>query len=273
MSLTHKAAARLQLRPRPRSPKRKSLRSAIPRWLGGSKAPSRPLPRTPPTVIYIPELPSDSEEEAGEGEVADDDDLPLSCRSLFSSTASSRRSDFAHSAPSLARRTGDKLHTLVHRALGSHRQQALEEASPRRSSVIKALAIRLSSSSVVTTMSSSTFAPDSRSGSDDDDCAELEEAILSDEPARSEFLFFAGCPDNLNVYELEVNQYRRRTNFTSATCSTKPRAPSAASAAEAIAVGPTIVRSMPPLFTPRLVRTVSSDLLDSGRGAAPLDEC
>lgn len=297
MSLSTQVLSLLKLRqPKPRrsraDTRSKPMRSSIPRWLGGSSSSSagsasgasRPRPRTPPGVIYIPELPEDgdlSDDDYCQGE--DEDDSYMSSarshRSVFSSTsrASARLASSVDTAsPSLAqslKRTSGKLHSLVHRALHPdkpRRHSAKPDQSQGRSSIIKALASRLSVSSASTCTTTSSQC----NSGELDDCADVEDAILRDnkDDKKVEFLFFPGCPDNLNVYELEVNQYRRRTNFASSPPSAEKQAPPPPppSAAETIAVGPTIVRSMPPLFAPRLRRGVSSNLLVGG-GAEDYD--
>lgn len=262
MSLSTKVCSMLKLRQRqPRHERKPKTRASIPRWLGGSSSlatTSELRPRTPPGVIHIPELPNESDQSdddycRDEDDEDDDGSCMASTRSHRSVFGRSSRppAELASSIKSPKPARG-KLHRLMHRAMHLDKLRGADkrrDPSPSRSSLLKALANRWSMSSCTTTSP--------QSGRDDDDA---EDASANDN--KVEFLFFSGCPDNLNMYGREVNQYRRRTNFASSPPSTVKQATQLqASAAETIVVGPTIVRAMPALFTPSLRRGASSNLL------------
>ncbi|RLN21114.1 hypothetical protein BBJ28_00001603 [Nothophytophthora sp. Chile5] len=65
------------------------------------------------------------------------------------------------------------------------------------------------------------------------------------ESPHMEFLFYAGCPDDKNLHELDVGNRRLRSNPRAA------RYPSTPSYAKTIPIRPSLVSNMPPLFVPR----------------------
>jgi len=278
MSLATQVFSMLKLRQRrPRSERKPKTRGSIPRWLGGSSSSataSESRPRTPPGVIYIPELSDDSDQ--SDDDYCRDEDKDEDEDEDVSSMASTRTHDSVFSSKSrpsagLAsnvedrKRTHGKLHNLVHRAMHLDKLRGadqLRDQSPSPSSLIKAFANRWSMSSSMTASSQSSRDDDD----DDDDRSDAEDAVANERAhSKVEFLFFLGCPDDLNMYELEVNQYRRRTNFASSPPSADKKATQPqTSTAESIIVGPTIVRAMPGLFIPRLCHGASSNLLVEG---------
>ncbi|KAG7394565.1 hypothetical protein PHYBOEH_005019 [Phytophthora boehmeriae] len=78
----------------------------------------------------------------------------------------------------------------------------------------------------------------------DDDLPEVEEDLSQSAPM--EFVFFSGCPDNINRRELDVGHRRVRPNARPARC------PATSSYATTIPTKPTLVSKMPPLFVPRM---------------------
>lgn len=107
--------------------------------------------------------------------------------------------------------------------------------------------------------------PVSNTTTEEDECESLEAAIMNlpdqgistqwddreEWPAPMEFLFFSGCPDDSNLYRLEMNQHRRRPDLA-----VSREAADRGSASDAAFLRRSLVYDMPPVFAPRLNATV-----------------